>query len=663
MKPKLTIRSICAVTLLGCTGAASALSLGAVSGATVVGRPLELSAPIQFDDVAQASRSACVNAELLYGDKAVDDSQVRVIVSTDGTHQVARISSPALVDEPVITLVLRAGCGRQSTRRYVLFAEAPRQEPILLGAASSLALTIANSAARQASWPAAARPQGMRMPPVARKPVAVRPDRPAPERRVVALAPTVQAPQAGKLQLAVWEPGPDRSPWLRVSTELRSTPSADVAHRAAATGLWRALNAQPQDLLRTADRLRGLEGEVSSLRGLAARHRLEISSARGSLQATQSRNDTKLALAMGFALLAGAGAAVFWHRSRRSETLAPYASWYPAVEPHGDAVVQVESEAAPAVVAAPVEELAAPTVQRAAAAQPAIPAPQKPTESLPGVPLEFTLPPVLPTQGPVRAEHSTRGSRVDALHGAQQQSEFFASLGQFDEAVAVLSGYLEETREQPVLAFLELFHIYHGLGRRVEYEDLQSTFRQTFGMDVLSFSKFSNERRELETYPVAVSRIAASWPSQSSLDLIEDLLFKRPAAARELLSLDGYRELIWLYSLGQEIVHTTGMPAGLQLMGDSNLPNDHFILPWAFGSEDLPPELSLDRLSDIDVAPGLSGFGVDIDLSAGSGEGLQQSRADERAQSGRAAAPSPAEAAVPDGGNAFDAAMEFQSRK
>ena len=282
---------------------------------------------------------------------------------------------------------------------------------------------------------------------------------------------------------------------------------------------------------------------------------------------------------------------------------------------------------------------------------------------MPGVPLEFTLPPVLQAHVPVQAEHRTQGWKVDALHGAQQQSEFFASLGQVDEAVAVLSGYLAETREKPVLAFLELFGIYHALGRRVEYEDLQSTFRQTFGMDVLSFSEFSNERRELETYPVAVSRIAASWPSQSSLNLIEDLLFKRPAAARELLSLEAYRELIWLYSLGQEIVYSTGTPAGLQLIGNTNLPNDHFILPWAFGSEDGPPELSLDRLSDIDVAPGLSGFGVDIDLSAGSGDALQQSRANERAQASRAAVPLAAEAAVPDDGNAFDAAMEFQSRK
>lgn len=585
MKPKLTIRSIYVVVFLVSAGAASAVSLDPVSGAAVVGRSLELSAPLQFDDVAQAGGSACINAE-----------------------------------------VLHAGCGRQSSRRYVLFAEAPRQQLIRPGVASSLAVGNAGPRAVQAWAPQAAPPQVVR-------------------------------------QLAVWEPLPDRSPWLRASAELRSASSADLAHRVSAPALWRALKAQPQDLLRTADRLRGLEGEVGSLRSLAASHRTEISSARESLQATQTQRYTNLAMAVGLALLAGAAAALFWHRSRRAETLAPYATWSPAVEPHGDAVVQEEPEVASPEIAAPVAEPATAKVQPAAAAQPAVLPEHEPLKSQSGAPLEFTLSPVYPASTPVQADHSTPGMKVDTLHGAQQQSEFFASLGQFDEAVAVLSGYLAETRDRPVLAFLELFQIYHALGRRAEYEELQSTFRQTFGMDALSFGAFSNERRELESYPVAVSRIAASWPSQSSLDLIEDLLFMRPAAPRELLSLDAYRELIWLYSLGQEIVYSTGMAAGLQSMGGINLPNDHFILPWAVDSEKAPPELSLDRLTDIDVAPGMSGFGLDIDLSAGSEEALQQSRADGRVGPARAARQVPYGAAPPDVPNAFDAATEFQRRQ
>ena len=99
-------------------------------------------------------------------------------------------------------------------------------------------------------------------------------------------------------------------------------------------------------------------------------------------------------------------------------------------------------------------------------------------------------------------------------------------------------------------------------------------------------------------------------------EVIAELLFKKPATPRELLSLEAYRELLWLYDLGQEIVYCTGSPAGLQLQGDRGVSHDRFILPWAQGEEAGPEQLSLDRLTGIDVAPELNAFGLDIDLTA-----------------------------------------------
>ncbi|MDB5947096.1 MAG: hypothetical protein JWQ33_2122, partial [Ramlibacter sp.] len=246
MNTKLTIRSIFAAAVFGCGAAAYPLSLGPVAGSTVVGRPLELSAPVQFDDLAQGNGSGCVTAELTYGDRSIDSAMVHVNLSPDG--QVARISSPAVVDEPVVTVLLRAGCGRQSTRRYVLLAEAPRDEPILLGAASSLALAPNASSPLLAAGDALGRSATPSASAQGRVAAARPPHGSAIVRRVAANATNELVPSAGRLQLAVWEPGSEGSPWLRASTELRSIPSADAAHRAAATALWRALNAQPQDL-------------------------------------------------------------------------------------------------------------------------------------------------------------------------------------------------------------------------------------------------------------------------------------------------------------------------------------------------------------------------------------------------------------------------------
>lgn len=647
MNPILTNRSVLTAALLWVwAGAAPALSLGPVSGSTVIGRPLEVSVPVRFDDLAAAAGSGCVSAELLYGDKAIAKGKVKVELAPDGGRptSVARISSPEIVDEPVVTVVLQAGCrpGQQSIRRYVLLADAPRDEPVILGAASSLDL---GRSAEPSSLATADSSAGTAAPRKAVKSAAARtPDQAQPQPRVTASTRDTVARQGGRLQLALWEPGTEKSPWLRASTELRSAPSADGAQRAAATALWRALNAQPQDLLRTAERLRGLEAEISSLRSLSMRHRTEIYSARESLQATQSQRHTGLALAALLALLTGGGAAYFWNRSRRPDALASVASWYPDLEPQAEPASEDESQPAPmarsperqspsvVVQPEPVIKRQPPVMQREVAPQVLLDAA-----------LEFTLPePPAAPPPPVHVGPGRRGLKVDALHGAQQQSEFFVSLGQFDEAVAVLAEHIHESGEKPVLAFLELFRIYHALGMPANYEEVQSEFRRTFDIDFTSYSEYKEERRELETYPTAVARLSVSWPSAQSQEMIEELLFKKPASARDLLSLEACRELVWLYSLGQDLVYSTGAPAGLQLLGDADLPNNHFILPWAAGEEQGPPELSLDRLSAIDVAPDLNGFGVDIDLTA-----LPETRPQDNSHEF----------------DAFDAVMESASRK
>jgi pilus assembly protein FimV len=601
MNTKLTTRSICAVGLGAWAALASALSLGPVTGTTVVGRPLEVSAPIQFDELAQGNGSGCVTAEVLYGAKAAQRARVQVDLGADAARQLsyARISSPAPVDEPFVTLVLHAGCGRQVTRRYLLLAEAPREEPVTLATASALAApTAAPRAAAPAPRSQAAVDTPARPAPVA----AVAPPRASLAHRFALVAREHVLRDGGRLQLAVWDPNSEQQlPWLRAS-----------------------------------DRLRGLEGEVSSLRTVSARHRAEISSASASLLDTRSQRRTGLLLTVLLALLAGSSAAFFWHRTRSAGMAADQASWYGPIEPGSDADVVVQEHQHVQHV---------PLVPRRA------------SEVL--QPLAFTPPEATPAPPALVHGRDRGGLRVDALLGAQQQSEFFASLGQVDEAVAVLTSYLQEASEQPVLPFLALFQIYHGTGMRKEYEQLQSTFRQDFGMDVASFGQYKDELRELELYPVAITRIAMAWPSEKSQDIIEELLFKRPATPRELLSLEAYRELLWLYSLGQDVVHNTAQPARLQLPGDRGRPNDHFILPWATSEQEGPPELSLAQLDTIEVAPELNAFAVDIDLTS--------MRSDTHAAAVELQLPQARPQAAPDSSladlDAFDAAMATESRK
>lgn len=658
MNPKLTTRSALVVAcLLGGMGA-HAFSLGPVNGSTVIGEQLQVSVPIQFDDAVQQAGKGCLSAELLYGDRLVPSGKVRLQMAPAAARHdsLARVFSSEPVDEPVVTLLLRAGCGegQQLTRRYVLLAERAPGEPVVLTAASSLSIVggPVGLADQLGPVPVIRSARGGKAP----NAVDGRSGAPAiqPPARTERVADTAQH-FGGRLQLALWDPSGE-SPWLRASTVLAVTPLADGAQRAAAIALWQALNARPEDLLRSADRLRGLEGEVSSLRSLALNHRAEISSARESLASTRNKGYLALALTALMAMLTGAGAAYFLHRRRRFEPLAATESWYgdlelraePYPEPAPAARVAASPDIA-RVATTPVAAVAPAGVVVHRAKLPPLPMPAQDVADMPlDVPLEFTLPDAVPAVAPVSAPSAPAGLKVEALHGAQQQSEFFVSLGQFDEAVVLLSEYLRDSSERPVLPFLELFRIHHALGDRASYEELQSEFRKNFGLDFASFSDFRDERLDLDDFPWVVGRISISWPSAQSLGVIEDFLFRKPGVQRDVLSLDAHRDLVWLYGLGQELVYRTGLPAGLQLQGYSGLPNNHFILPWAVGNDqEGPPELSLDRLSAIDVAGDLHGFAVDIDLTA-----LPDTR------------PAPVTPVKPDDvESAFDSVMETQSRK
>jgi hypothetical protein len=117
-----TLGFVLAGTALG----SAALTLGRARGAAWIGQPLELVVPIQTDP-AQADGALCAEAEVFHGDSRQDGSRIQVTVLP--TEQAdafnLRINSTALIDEPVVTVYLRAGCSQKSSRKYVLLADFP----------------------------------------------------------------------------------------------------------------------------------------------------------------------------------------------------------------------------------------------------------------------------------------------------------------------------------------------------------------------------------------------------------------------------------------------------------------------------------------------------------------------------------------------------------
>ena len=114
------------VVLVGTALGSSALTLGRARGAAWIGQALELQVPVQLD-AGQSGAGLCADAEVFHGESRQDASRVQVQVEPTGQSDSynLKITSSTPIDEPVVTVYLRAGCGQKSSRKYVLLADFP----------------------------------------------------------------------------------------------------------------------------------------------------------------------------------------------------------------------------------------------------------------------------------------------------------------------------------------------------------------------------------------------------------------------------------------------------------------------------------------------------------------------------------------------------------
>ena len=139
---KYRAKSIGTAALLLCVSLASnALTLGNLRGPAIIGRALDVTVPVQVEQTDNAAAS-CFEAEVFHADVRQAASRVRVSVEPAGAAQsiVVRVKSSSLINEPVVTVVLRARCDTQAQRRYVLLADLPPavdlNSPVQIGRAS-----------------------------------------------------------------------------------------------------------------------------------------------------------------------------------------------------------------------------------------------------------------------------------------------------------------------------------------------------------------------------------------------------------------------------------------------------------------------------------------------------------------------------------------------
>jgi len=322
------------VVLAGTALGSAAVTLGKARGAAWIGQSLELQVPVQRD-AGQTDAALCVEADVFHGETRQDASRVQI--QTEATSQSdvynVRISSSALIDEPVVTVYLRAGCAQKASRKYVLLADFP-PEP------QSAAVRSTPAAPQVPTIAPPAMPidnvQGAAGEPVAVAATSTRTDK-APKAKVVPQAspkPVVAAaPKAPKeVVQAKKEPTPSPAPKAEKPVEVASPPTKPsgkprlrldpvetLAERVKNLEATTTQTSLQDDLSRDAQKMQQLQSDLRTLLDQAVKNEASLAAMRERLEKAEA-DRVPVALVYGLVALVAVcvGALAFlWTRRGR----------------------------------------------------------------------------------------------------------------------------------------------------------------------------------------------------------------------------------------------------------------------------------------------------------------------------------------------------------
>ena len=578
--------------LLFSTFGSLAVTLGPARGAALVGRTLDLNLLARLD-AGEDPTALCVEADLAYSDTRIDSRKVTVrsAAASEAGQALIRVTSSAIVDEPVVSLTLRAGCKAKSVRRYVLLADLPSESsdkaipPVVPPAAAAGIAPATGRPTRAASPDAGAADSGIagssareaaaETQPAVRATRRPRATPSMPSNRATsgrdgatsrsgnsALAQSLRlgesarrVPGTPRLQLDSAELSAEVMPSLKSSGQLQTLPSETDPRRSEFAALWRALNLRPEEVSRDMQRLEELQSQTRSLREANSKSDTALVVTREQLKKVESEryaNPLVYALAALLAALLLAAAYLYYRVNRSGAS----AAWWDL----RDAEAQAEAESALG------------GRQAAASLHEADSLPSQPQSSSANRPASVQEPQLKivrlddssqlhirnsdSTYPPSGSSANPRGVNVNELFDIAQQAEFFVSLGQHDHAIEVLSTHIRENVQTSPLAYLDLFRLYHDLDRKPQYDELRLEFHRTFNAEVPAFESFRERGEGLEAYEGAMTRIQSLWNTPRVLDVIEESIFRKPGRPADAFGLEAYRDLLLLYAIANEIADT-----------------------------------------------------------------------------------------------------------
>ena len=444
----------------------------------------------------------------------------------------------------------------------------------------------------------------------------------------------------------------DRDPTLRASPELLSVPAATERERSAAAALWRALTAQPQDILRDAERLQYLENSVRNLQIQSQKNQVTLSALGTQLEQARSERYANLLVyvLLVLLLLAIGGVAYLWRQRGllriTNDNELPW--WRKNKSTEKGWADSGRDDGVSKFAGAPVSQnLNARKGKNSFGAAHDLDidldlgesgyseskhfASQSQLDSLPSLPSRDR------SDFAMSMTHMARAVKAEELFDVQQQADFFVSLGQHEQAIEVLRNHISDNAQTSALVYLDLVNLYHQLNRKADYEVLRDDFNDRFNAKIPTFELYSDISPGLESYQEALSRIEALWPSPKVLDIIEDSIFRKPDTNDEVFDLGAYRELLLLYAIAKEIITPESNNNSSLLKFDlpQSLHDDVDVKTTKFVATSIQP-LSASVIRESREAPGIDPLpelpepsprlGLDLDLNDLNGDQAGQSR-------------------------------------
>jgi len=545
-----------------------ALSLGGTQGGVIIGRPLDVLVQSTVE-AAEAASGLCLEAEILYGDMRVSPTAVTVAIhrlGADGTGAL-RVRSSQPVNEPIVTLVLKAGCEQRYTRSYALLADYEASPPAAVrdpapsrlsdttpagggsGTVRAAAPDRAPAPANRAVVPAPAAPVPWTLAAPAPRPAGVTrlasKTRPG-EGRALAKAPSGDG-AAGTTAQSAPAPAPAPTP-AKAAVSAPVTPEAkpEVAPAPATPRLkLDPVDVPPASLPGVGSpvlegqastdptvpdpKVAAMEQELQGMRSEQERLRVAIETVNAQLAQAQSDRYSSSVVYVLLGLLVALLAALLVVMRRRREVAptdtGPVPTWWSQATSEDSLQGTVPAQDSARAALTDFADL----------------------DAMKG--LEVLEPGASTLVGaPVRTPPN-----LDALLDLMQQVEFFESIGQTGDAIATLQSFTQAFPGMSELPYLLWLHRGLESGDAAVVDAAQRQYQTDYGRLPPSFGVVTPG---LDTDKVFAEQLCEVWPTLGARNLIEMSLWSQPGdpvaywqvrtptAARDLLLLLGMLDVM-----------------------------------------------------------------------------------------------------------------------